>query len=455
MSDVNTFSPPKQKPPSSNLPATDIPRRRSSTLRWLRFALLFLALLAGSMWALKHFMRLERAVPKVSGTILFGKVTRNTLVREVSGRGPLVPLHITIVTANVGGQVAEVLVQPGVEVQIDTPLIVMTDLIIERNLVEAKRSLTSAEIERDRFQLSLEQQDFSLRSETLQAYATWEDAKADAEIKGQLAKAGVISQREYQLSSQRAERNLQFLELQLARVENSHKTSALQMREKEAAIARAKDVVADRQRDVDALTIKATTSGILQELGPTSGTAERWDVGQRISAGGRVAKITDPKQLKAVIEVTDVQAKEVLQGQSVTVDTRSAQLSARNAQISGRVTRVAPSVRDGRVAVDVELIGELPSGARPDLEVFGIIEIDRVDNALQLTPCPFIPGSNNIVGLFRVTPNRAFAERVTVQLGRISLNTVEILSGLNDGDEVIISDMSRYENVTRVKLPLQ
>lgn len=424
----------------------DIQRKKSTARRWVWRTALLVLVLAAAAGVTLGLSRLEPAVPTVDTSVRYGTVNRGTLVREVAGRGPLVPVDVTIVTSEVGGQVVALPLEPGVEVDVGAVLMVMQDLTIERNLIEAQRSLKAAESERDRYKLLLEQQELDLRATTAQARANWEEARSEADMKGQLADQGLISAREDQLARTRADRTWTLLELQVARVENSQKTSELQLQEKEAAVERAKDVVSDRQRECDALAIRATTQGILQELGPALAT--RWEVGQRIAAGARVAKITDPQHLKAVLQVTDVQAREVMTGQPVTIDTHSA-------LIAGRVVRVDPAVKEGKVAVDVVLAGELPAGARPDLEVYGKIEIERLDDVLQLSPRPGLAETDSTISLFRVAPAGEYAERTTVRLGRGTLGAVEVREGLQAGDRVIVSDMRRYDDVDRVLLPAQ
>jgi HlyD family secretion protein len=422
----------------------DFAKPRSKTRKWLWQFLLAAPLTVSAVWGTTHLAHLRSAAPTVDGTVLYGTVTSGSMVREVSGRGLLVPMSVTIVTADVGGQVAELCVQPGVQVEKGTVLVRMFDPVAERNLVESKRSLASAESELARFKLLLEQQELDLRRETAMARAAWEDAKGEADMKGRLAELGLISARENRLTRMRSERSWSLLELQLARVENSKKTSALQVLEKEAAVARAQDVVSDRTRDIEALQIRAPTSGILQELGPN--LSDRWDIGQRIPIGSRVAKITDPRKLKAIVDVSDVQAREVMEGQNVVIDTRAA-------EIPGRVTRIDPAVKAGTVAVEVELLGELPNGARPDLEVYGKIEIERLTDVLQLSPRPVLTGLATTLKLFRVSSDGTSADQIDVQLGRATLNAVEIVSGLREKDRVIVSDMGNYEDTTRVLLP--
>lgn len=422
----------------------DIARSGAKARQWSWKVSLAGFLGATAVWGADGLLRLEPAAPTVGETVFLGTVTRGEIVREVSGQGPLVPVDVTLVTAEVGGQIVDVRLEPGTEVDQGAVLIVMHEPAIERRLVEARRALRSAEAERDRFRLLLEQTELDLRTALAQALAAWQEKKEEAEMKEMLANRGFVSGRDYRVARAHAERTLTLLELQVARVENLRKTNLIQMADKAEAISRVNEELLDRQHEVEALTIRATTHGILQELGPSLG--ERWDVGQRIAAGARVAKITDPTKLKAVIEVPDVQAREVIRGQAVEIDTRTA-------KVPGRVLRIDPAVRDGRVAIDVELLDELPSGARPDLEVYGKIQIERLDNVLRLSPRPGTSQPDTTVSLFRVTPDGKSAERVQARLGRGSLNVIEIVEGLKEGDRVIVSDMSRYDEMDQVVLP--
>jgi len=422
----------------------DIARARSKAHHWTRRMSLVGVLGATAVWGADSLLRLQPATPTVSETVFFGTVTRGEMVREVVGRGPLVPVDVTVVTTQVDGQISDVPLEPGTEVETGTVLIVMKEPPIERRLIEAKRAVRSAEADRDRLELLLEQTDLDLRSSLAQALATWQEKKEDAEMKEMLANRGFISGRDSRLARVNAERTLTLLELQVARVENLRKTNQIQLHDKEEAIARAKDELLDRQHELEALTVRATTRGILQELGPS--LSDRWDVGQRIEAGTRVAKIIDPMRLKAVIEVPDVQAREVIRGQAVVIDTRTA-------EVPGRVLRIDPAVRDGRVAIDVELLNKLPPGARPDLEVYGKIQIEHLNDVLRLSPRPGTSEPDTTVSLFRVHADGKSAERVGARLGRGTLNMIEIVEGLEEGDRIIVSDMSRYDEMDRVTLP--
>jgi multidrug resistance efflux pump len=423
---------------------TDVIRHRSKTRVWSRRAVLFSLLGATGVWGAEGLWRLEPAPPLVSEVVFFGTVTRGEMVREISGRGPLVPVEVALVTAEVGGQVVEVPVQPGIEVDQGDVLLVMKDPAIERSVVEAQRTLRSTEADCERFKLLREQEDLDVRTAVAQAHATWEQTREEAEMKEMLGKRGFVSGRDYRLARVHADRALAVLDLQVARLDNLRKTSAILLQDKQAAIARAQDDLQERQRHQQALTVRAATRGVLQELGPS--LSERWEVGQRVSAGARVAKITDPANLKAVIEVSDVQAREVVRGQAVEID-------ARTAKVRGRVVRIDPAIREGRVAVDVELLSGLPPGARPDLEVYGKIEIERLEDVLILRPRPVIAEAGIPITLFRVAPDGRSAQRVHVRIGKASVDAVEVVEGLQAGDRVIVSDLSGYENADRILLP--
>ena len=422
----------------------DVIRQRSKARSWVRRALLICLVGATAVWGADGLRRLEPASPLLAEAVFYGTVTRGELIREVSGRGSLIPVDVTLITAEVGGQVVDVPVQPGIEVEPGDVLLVLKDQVLERNVLEAKRTLRSVEADCARFKLLCEQDELDLRTAIAQAHATWQEKREEADMKEQLGRRGDISVRDYRLARVHAELTLTLLELQVTRLENMRKTSAILLQDKEAAISRAQDDLRERERYLEALTVRATTRGILQELGPS--LSDRWDVGQRVPAGARLAKITDPAHLKAVIEVSDVQAREVIHGQAVEID-------ARTTKVVGRVARVDPAIREGKVAIDVELAGDLPPGARPDLEVYGKIEIERLENVLVLRPRPVTAEPGAALSLFRVAPDGLSAQRVEVRLGRGSLDAIEVVEGLGEGDRVIVSDLSGYETIDQIRLP--
>ena len=420
----------------------DIKRQRSKRRGWFRTGVVILLVI--SLVGLTSFAlsRLEPAVPTDQRSVMYGTVERGTMVREIPGTGSLVPIEITYVTAAVGGRVTNIALEPGVEVEESTVLIEMDDPQIERNVVEAERSLKSVEAERQRFELLLEKESLDLKAATAGARARWEEANNQAQMDTELARKGLKSDRERRLSKSRAEQNWTLYELQLARVDNSQQSNKIQLSEKQVAVERAQAVLEDRKREREELTVRATTTGILQQLGPTP--TSRLEAGQRVTAGSVVAVITNPQKLKAVLNISEVQARDVTIGQSVTIDTRSA-------VIPGHVIRIDPAVQNGTVAVDVELLDELPRGARPDLSVNGTIEIERLEDVLYVDR-PVYSQSESTVSLFQVGPDGLSAVRTEIEFGRSSVNTIEVRRGLEEGDRVILSDMKRWDDVDRVRL---
>ena len=277
---------------------------------------------------------------------------------------------------------------------------------------------------------------------TAEAHAAYQDAEERADLEQELARQGFISKRQSDRSHNFAERKLALYRIQVDRVTNRHKVNEIEQRRLQAEIDHHRDNLHDRLRDQQALTVLAKTGGILQQLGPSPNVSI--EVGQRISTGGIVAKITNPGRLKAVLRISETQARDIVIGQQATIDTRSA-------IIAGRVIRIDPAVQEGTVAVDVELDGQLPKGARPDLTVDGTIEIERLENVVYMDR-PVYGQSDSVLGIFKLQPDGMTAVRAAVQLGRSSVTTIEVLDGLHEGDRVILSDMSRWEDVDRITI---
>lgn len=246
----------------------------------------------------------------------------------------------------------------------------------------------------------------------------------------------LVTTSEYARSRDKAEELTERLAVEQQRLQIFTDNIAGQLQVQEEQVQRLK-AVADFQRSmVDAMTVRAGADGVLQEL--------PLEVGQWAISGATLAKVVQPERLKAVLRIPETQAKDLSIGQSAAIDTR-------NGIVKGHVVRMDPAAQNGTVTVDVTLEGELPRGARPDLSVDGTIEIERLDNVLNVGR-PAYGQANSTVGLFRVLPGGSEAERVQVQLGRSSVNRIEVLRGLAPGDIVILSDMSRWDAVDRVSI---
>jgi hypothetical protein len=232
------------------------------------------------------------------------------------------------------------------------------------------------------------------------------------------------------------------MEVQIERVVNSKKTQQLQYAEKLAWVSRAQDRLNERKEQEAALIVKANVSGTLQQLGNQNGNG--LEVGQRVGLGSVVAKITNPTRLMAVLQISQIQARDVLVGQLVKIDTR-------NGIIDGRVSRIDPAVQNDRVTVDVELTGELPRGARPDLAVEGLIEVTRLEDVMSVRK-PLYSRENVTVEVFRLDSDGETVSRVAAEFGSSSVHTIEVITGLREGDQIVVSDTTRWKSFDRIKL---
>ena len=215
-------------------------------------------------------------------------------------------------------------------------------------------------------------------------------------------------------------------------------TYPAQLAEAEAAVHQAESLFNLRKSQIDSLSVRAGTAGVIASV------KEKIELGQSVSAGTILARITNPKRLKAQLKVPEVQARDVSIGLSAEVDTY-------NGTISGIVSRIDPTVMEGNVTVDIKLSGELPDGARPDLSVVGTIEIERLDDIIYAGR-PVFASNQSAVELFKLTEDGKFALRTRVQLGRSSVSTIEVIEGLTPGDEIILSDMSQWDEHDKIRL---
>lgn len=380
---------------------------------------------------------LDPAAPTVErGSAWIDTVESGPLVLEVRGPGTLVPEQIRYVTAVTAGRVERRLVEPGQAVTPETVLLVLSNPDVQLEALESERQLTAAQAERMNLQVSLESQRLNQEAVVAAARAQYEEAHRQATAADTLLAKELISRNEAaRLKDQLAEARtrLRTEESRLAlysRVIDSQVNMQRQQVERMRAVH---EFQRDRVRSMD---VVAGAAGVVQEI--------PLEVGQWAQSGTTLARVIEPGRLKAVLRIPETQAPGVALGQRAAIDTR-------NGIIPGRVVRIDPASLNGTVSVDVALEGELPRGARPDLTVDGTIEIDRVDSALFVGR-PAYGQPNSTAGLFRLTPDGEHAERVTVRLGRSSVNAIEILGGLSAGDRVIISDMSRYDGVDRVSL---
>ncbi|HXU45026.1 MAG TPA: HlyD family efflux transporter periplasmic adaptor subunit [Thermoanaerobaculia bacterium] len=380
---------------------------------------------------------LKPAAPTVEReTVWIEAVKRGPMLRQVRGPGTLVPVDIRWLAASLQGRVERIPALPGVTVQPDTILLELSNPEIEQNLSDAQGAFTAAKADYTDLKAKLESDVLSQRSNAASIESQAQEAKLQAEANQQLAKDGLIPDLTLRLSRLRADQLTKQAAIELERLAKSSQSAAAQLQAQKARLEQAQALVDLRQRQVDGLKVRAGISGILQEL-PVQ-------VGQQVSPGTNLARVARPDQLKAELRIPETQAKDVQRGQAASIDTR-------NGIVAGTVARVAPSVQEGTVTVDVALTGPLPKGARPDLSVDGTVEIERLPDVLFVGR-PAYGQANSKVEMFKLVEGGKAAVKVPVQLGRSSVNTIELLSGLSVGDQVILSDMSAWDNVNRIKL---
>lgn len=421
----------------------DVVRKKSKSGKWLRWVLLLIVIVGGVAATTSGLSNLKPALPEFDrAPVIFDTVQRGTLVREVRGSGTLVPVDITWVTTEVGGQVTEVLIEPGVEVTPETIILKLHDPQMERAVREAERSFTLAKADVERFKISQKSTQLDLKVATATSRANFEESRLQSELHDRLSLRGLISPRQARQSRDKADRSRMLMEVQIERVVNSKKTQQLQYDEKLAWVSRAQDRLNERKEQEAALIVKAGVSGTLQQLGNQNGNG--LEVGQRVGLGSVVAKITNPTRLMAVLQISQIQARDILVGQLAKIDTR-------NGIIDGRVSRIDPAVQNDRVTVDVELTGELPRGARPDLAVEGLIEVTRLEDVMSVRK-PLYSRENVTVEVFRLDSDGETVSRVAAEFGSSSVHTIEVITGLREGDQIVVSDTTRWKSFDRVKL---
>ena len=380
---------------------------------------------------------LEPAAPSVDhATIWSDTVERGTMVRQVRAPGTLVPEEIRLIPAVTAGRVERKLVEPGTRVDSATVLVELSNPEVQLELLEAERQLSSARAQLVSLRTSLNTQRLNQAGVVATTRAEYLDAKRTAENAKKLAADGLISSGELSRARERADEYATRLEIEEERLQIFTESIESQLAVQRGQVRRLENIVEFHKNRLASMRVVAGSNGVLLEM--------PLEEGEWVLAGYTLARVVKPERLKAVLRVPQVQARDVALAQSVIVDTR-------NDTIQGRVTRIDPAVQEGTVAVDVSLQGKLPPGARPDLSVDGTIEIERLEDVLYVGR-PAYGQSNSTVGLFRLTEDGDHAQRVTVRLGRSSVNTIEIVEGLAVGDVVILSDMSQWDQYDRVRI---
>lgn len=380
--------------------------------------------------------RLEPAAPRVErGTVWTDTVKRGQMLREVRGPGTLVPREIRWIAAETEARVERIVVKPGAVVEADTVILELSNPSLQDQLAAAQSEYVAAEASYAARETELESQLLDQRARLAGFEADYEGARLQAEAERDLSRDGIISRIQYQRSQLTSDSLKVRVDMERDRIAKTRQNIGKQLEAERARIeqlARTRDL---RQRQADALQLRAGIAGVLQQVPVQEG--------QQVSAGTNLARVARPDVLMAELRIAETQAKDVLLGQPVKVDTR-------NGIVQGEVIRIDPAVQNGTVQVDVDLTGQLPAGARPDLSVDGTIEIERLADVLYVGR-PAFGQPESQTTLFRINGDGQ-ALRVPVQLGRASVNLIEVVQGLAEGEQVILSDTSTWDQYDRIRL---
>jgi multidrug resistance efflux pump len=381
--------------------------------------------------------QLKPAAPSVArSTVIIDSVRRGDMVREVRGPGTLVPEQVRWISAVTSARVERIVAQPGQTVEPNTVLLEMSNPDVQIQALQAQQALSEAQSRLVDLRVQLEgsrlsQEGAVATARTVNVSAAQEKNAADTLLADRL-----ISRFEYNNRKALAEESNTRLAVEEKRLQLMTRSVNTQLAVQERQIQRLQAIAAFQESRVQALVVRAGEHGVLQELS--------LQPGQWVNGGTPLAKVVQPGKLKAVLRIGETQARDVALGQTASIDTR-------NGIVTGHVSRMDPAAQGGTVTMDVSIDGPLPAGTRPDLNIDGTIQLERLRNIL-FTGRPAIADDNSLVSLFRLDPDVKSATRVAVRLGRVSANSVEIVQGLKAGDNVILSDMSLPDNTERIRI---
>ena len=416
----------------------DIPRKTNAShkrkLRYVIIGVAVVVLIAGITFGLS---RLKPAAASIDrSTILIDTVKRGQMLRQVRGSGTLIPEQVRLIPAPAEGRVERVLVQPGVEVTAGTVLVEIVNPQLEQEVVDIEYQIKAALADYDNLKVRMRSEEMTQQSGTATVQAEYNQEKLRLDTDEALAKEGLIPALSLKISRVKVQELANRLRIEQQRLAIGSQSTKAQLASQQARVDQLRALSQLRRNQVASLRVLAGAFGVLQQISV--------EVGQQVTPGMNLAKVADPTSLKAELKIAEVQAKDISLGQSASIDTR-------NGVVAGRVSRIDPSVREGTVTIDVAIEGAMPQGARPDLSVDGTIELERLPDVLYVSRPAFGQGQS-MVGMFKVEAGDGSAMRTQVKLGRSSVTTVEVVEGLREGDQVIVSDTTAWDSHDRVVL---
>lgn len=381
--------------------------------------------------------QLKPAPPSVDAAAIYSDtVRRGELVRQVRGPGTLTPEHIRIIPAITAGRIEEIYARAGTVVEPGMPLLRLSNPDVELQLLESERQFNAAQTDLINLGATLQTQVLTLEGSVAQAQSAYNEAVRQANTAAELAAKGLIATNDASRAKDQVEEARTRLEIEKQRLQLARGTVNAQLDQQRSQVERLRGIVAFRRQQLESMNVRATSAGVLQRLD--------LEIGQYVNPGVELARVVEPGRLKAVLRIPESQMRDVVIGQVAWIDTR-------NDTIRGRVVRIDPAAQGGTFGLDVAFEGDLPPSARPDMSVDGTVEIDRLNDVLYVSR-PNYGSAGQTIGLFVVGPDGKTAERTQVKLGQTSVNHVEVVSGLRQGDRVILSDMQQWDAHNRVRI---
>jgi len=381
--------------------------------------------------------KMKPAAPTLDrSTAVIGVVKRGEMVREVKGNGTLVPQVTRWIPAPADGRVERILMQAGAEVGAGTVIVELSNPQMEQEAIDAEYQVKTAQADAENLKVRLESDGMTQQSQIASINAEYSQAKLQLDSEEQLARQGLVAELPLKVSRVHVQDLANRLKVEQQRLAISAQSKKAQIKAQQSRVDQLQALAKLKHDQVDALKVRAGTNGVLQQISVQEG--------QQLTPGVNIARIADPASLKAELKVAETQIKDVREGQLAVVDTR-------NGLIQGQVSRIDPAAREGTFTVDVTFTESLPQSARPDLSVDGTIELERLRNVLYVDR-PAFGQAQNTVGMFKLGPDGQEATRTQVKLGRTSVSTVEIIDGLREGDQVIVSDTTSMDNYNRIRL---
>jgi len=381
--------------------------------------------------------KLKPAAPTLDrSTAVIDTVKRGPMVREVRGIGTLVPQDVRFIPAPADGRVEKLPLQAGVVVGFDTVIAELSNPQMEQEAMDAEFQVKAAQADEETLRTRLESENMTQQSTIAGINAEYSQAKLQLDTDEVLGKQGLVPDLTMKISRMKVQDLANRLKVEQQRLAVGSKSVKAQISAQQTRISQLRALAKLKREQATGLKVRAGTSGVLQEVSVK--------VGQQVTPGFNMARVADPNSLKAELKVPETTIKDVRVGQAVKVDTR-------NGIIDGQVQRIDPAAREGTFIVDVQLTGVIPPSARPDLSVDGTIELERLVDVLYMGRPAFGQGQQT-VGLFRLSPDGQEAVRVSVALGRNSVSTIEIVNGLREGDQVILSDTTAMDSYDRIRV---